>query len=297
MPAQKLALGYLLAVVQAILYASMGIICKYLYLTGMTPDQVMVLRFCMTFLILGAFLLAWRKQPLFSRNPLVYVQGVFFMGSALFFSLAVEETTAGLATALLYAYPAVVALLSGLVFHEKLTSRTAIAIILALAGIFAISGYLPGGGEALSPAGIMFGVGSCLSFALCNVLGQKVVHGEGPLTITFTMTAVGTVMLALMFPATFPEMIDLTGVQIGLGAAMAVFTTILPIALLLVAIKIIGATKASLISTSETPFSILFAYLILGEVLTALQGIGCALIIASILVVTMPVKKKRGKSA
>ena len=120
----------------------MGIIGKYLYFTGLNPQQAIVLRFSMTFLILGAFLLIRRKQPLFSRNPLVYVQGVFFMGSALFYFLAVDETTAGLATALLYAYPAVVALLSTVVFKERFTLKIATAVILALAGIFAISGVM-----------------------------------------------------------------------------------------------------------------------------------------------------------
>ena len=253
-PAKTLGFGYALAVVQAVLYAMMGIIGKYLYFTGLNPQQAIVLRFTMTFLILGAFLLIRRKQPLFSRNPLVYVQGVFFMGSALFYFLAVDETTAGLATALLYAYPAVVALLSTVVFKERFTLKIATAVILALAGIFAISGVMPGT-IALSPVGVLYGVASCLAFAVCTVIGQKVVEKDEPLTITFSMTTV-------------------------------------PVVPLLVSIRIIGATKASLISTSETPFSLLFAYLILGEVLTISQGIGCALIVASILAATMPSKRR-----
>lgn len=290
-PAKTLGFGYALAVVQAVLYAMMGIIGKYLYFTGLNPQQAIVLRFTMTFLILGAFLLIRRKQPLFSRNPLVYVQGVFFMGSALFYFLAVDETTAGLATALLYAYPAVVALLSTVVFKERFTLKIATAVILALAGIFAISGVVPGT-IALSPVGVLYGVASCLAFAVCTVIGQKVVEKDEPLTITFSMTTVGVVMLLALFPATFPDMLHLTPLQLGLGASMAVFTTILPVVALLVSIRIIGATKASLISTSETPFSLLFAYLILGEVLTISQGIGCALIVASILAATMPSKRR-----
>ena len=277
-PAKTLGFGYALAVVQAVLYAMMGIIGKYLYFTGLNPQQAIVLRFTMTFLILGAFLLIRRKQPLFSRNPLVYVQGVFFMGSALFYFLAVDETTAGLATALLYAYPAVVALLSTVVFKERFTLKIATAVILALAGIFAISGVMPGT-IALSPVGVLYGVASCLAFAVCTVIGQKVVEKDEPLTITFSMTTVGVVILLALFPATFPDMLHLTPLQLGLGASMAGFTTI-------------GATKASLISTSETPFSLLFAYLILGEVLTISQGIGCALIVASILAATMPSKRR-----
>ena len=242
--------GYLLAAVQAVLYACMGIIGKYLYGTGLTPEQVMVLRFVATFAILGVFLAIWRKQRLFSRNPLVYVQGAFFMGSALLYFLAVDEVSAGLATALLYAYPAVVALLSTIVFRERLTTRTAAAVALALGGIFAISGIVGSAEGAISTAGILYGVGSCIAFAIYTVIGQKVIAKD----------------------------------------------TILPVVALLAAIKIIGATKAALISIAETPISLLLAYLMFGETLTALQGIGCALIVASIFVVTMPARKGKRSS-
>lgn len=288
--------GYLLAAVQAVLYACMGIIGKYLYGTGLTPEQVMVLRFVATFAILGVFLAIWRKQRLFSRNPLVYVQGAFFMGSALLYFLAVDEVSAGLATALLYAYPAVVALLSTIVFRERLTTRTAAAVALALGGIFAISGIVGSAGGAISTAGILYGVGSCIAFAIYTVIGQKVIAKDKPLTITFSLTVVSLVMLVFMFPATFPDLLSFTPLQLGLGAAMAVFTTILPVVALLAAIKIIGATKAALISIAETPISLLLAYLMFGETLTALQGIGCALIVASIFVVTMPARKGKRSS-
>lgn len=289
------AAGYLLAFVQAVLYACMGIIGKYLYGTGLDPRQVMVLRFVMTFVILGAFLAVRRKQRLFSRNPLVYLQGVFFMGSALFYFLAVDAISAGLATTLLYAYPAVVALLGTVVFRERLTRRIAAAVALALAGVAAISGIVPGSELAVSPAGLAYAVGSCVAFAVYVVIGQKVVGDDQPLTVTFSITSVSVVMLVLLFPATFPELLSFTPLQLGLGAAMAVFTTILPVVALLAAIRIIGATKASLISTSETPISLLLAYLVLGETLTPLQGAGCALVIASIFVVTLPARARKPK--
>lgn len=284
--------GYILALIQAVLYACMGIIGKYLYGTGLNPQQVMVLRFVMTFVILGAFLLVWRKQKLFSRRPLVYVQGVFFMSSALFYFLAVDEVSAGLATALLYAYPAVVAFLTAIVFREKLTKRTVAAVVLALGGIIAIAGILEGT-VTLSPIGILYGVAACVTFAIYTVIGQKVVEKEGSFTITFSLTTVSLVMLVFMFPTTFPELLSFTPLQLGLGATMAVFTTILPVVALLAAIKIIGATKAALISIAETPISLGLAYLMFGETLTIMQGVGCVLIVASIFAVTLPQRTKK----
>ena len=67
---------------------------------------------------------------------------------------------------------------------------------------------------------------------------------------------------------------------------MALLNTIAPIVLYIVAIKRIGGTMASLISISETPFSLFFAFLILGETLTAWQAAGALLIVAGIVLVT-----------
>lgn len=67
---------------------------------------------------------------------------------------------------------------------------------------------------------------------------------------------------------------------------MALLNTIAPIVLYIVAIKRIGGTLASLISISETPFSLFFAFLILGEVLTSWQALGAILIVAGIVLVT-----------
>ena len=58
----------------------------------------------------------------------------------------------------------------------------------------------------------------------------------------------------------------------------------------------IGATKTSLIGISETPSSLFFAFIILGEVLTLQQGIGSALIMGSIAVITIgPILAERKK--
>ena len=47
--------GYVLAVAQAVLYSTMGVAAKYLYGTGLSPEQVILLRFLGTVVGLGAF--------------------------------------------------------------------------------------------------------------------------------------------------------------------------------------------------------------------------------------------------
>lgn len=281
-------LGYVLAVAQAILYASMGVFAKFLYNTGLNPQQVTIMRFVPAAVLLAIVIVVLRKGKVFSRTPMVYVQGIFFAASAYLYMLTVDELTAGLTTVVFYSYPAVVAILAVLVFHERFTLRTLLALVLALAGIVLISGVLSADTIQLSPLGLVYGIGSCLAFAVYSLLGQATVKKEGQLTISFTMSAISSLIMLVLYPAQFPTLLQMDAMQWIICIVMAILCTALPIPMLLAAIKRIGATKASLIGISETPFSLLLAFLVLGEVLTAFQGIGSALIVASIVVTTLP---------
>lgn len=280
--------GYLLAIGQAILYASMGVIGKFLYGTGVTPEQVTVLRFIGAVVIVGAAILIGRRGPLFSRRPLVYLQALFFAASAYLFMLAVDMLTAGLATVIFYTYPAVVAVLAAAVLHERITPISLVALVLAMTGVFLISGVVTVDEITLSPEGIAVAVAACISFAIYTVIGQKTVSNEGRLTSTFTMSAVTAVLAIAVFPGEAASLVTLDAWQLALGFAIALLCTALPIPMLLAAIKRVGAAKASLVSILETPFSLLLAFIALGETLTPLEGAGAVLVVASIIVTTVP---------
>ena len=295
MHSQK-TIGYVLAVVQAVLYSTMGVACKYLYGTGLSAGQVSLLRFGGTVLVLGLFLLVWRKQPHFSRQPIVYVQGVFFVSCAVLYYLSVRELSANIATVLFYAYPPMVALLAAIVFKERPSLRTIAALCVSMLGIVLISGLASGliGAQdlKLSPLGLAYGIGSCIAFAVYNILGQKAVgKKDGPFTMTFTMCLVGFALCMAVYPSEAPTLIHITPVQAGVALFMVLFNTIIPVVMLLEAIKRIGATMTSLIGISETPFAVAFAFLILGETLTGMQVAGAVLVVISILMVTLPSKQ------
>lgn len=295
------AIGYALAIAQAILYSTMGVACKFLYGTGLNTGQVVSLRYFGTVLVLGAFLLIWRKYPLFSRRPIVYVQGFFFVLCTILYYLSVRELTANVATVLFYAYPPMVALMAAIVFKERPSARTIIALAISMFGIVLLSGIIAGilGTEdiSFSPLGVAYGIGSCVAFAVYNIIGQMAVgKKDGPLTMTFSMCVVGVVMCVVAYPADIPTLVSVTPTQLSVALFMVVFNTIIPVVMLLEAIKRIGATMTSLIGISETPFAVLFAFVILGETLTGMQVAGSILVVLSILMVTLPSKKAQETS-
>ena len=307
--ASRTTLGYAFAVLQAVLYSSMGIACKIMLGTGMNTAQVMLLRFGLTSIILCIIILIYRKERLFSRKPATYVAGVFFFFGAYLYFVGVDYLTAGMATVLFYTYPAVVAIESSLVFREKPTAFTLAALGLTLVGIFLISGVWLPGEVVMDPFGILMTVLACLSFATYSVILQWIGRRyqgkvepdgskpEGSLTSTFNMAIMSLAISLIAFGGEVPGLFTLDLGQWGLGLFMALFNTIVPIVLYTLAIRWIGATQTSLIGTSETPCSLLLAFLLLGETFSLGQGIGALLIISAVVIVALfGTRKKPAKT-
>ena len=285
-PASGKAVGYALTLLQAAFYSTMGVLSRILYQTGLTPAHAMLLRFLATVVFLGAFMVVWRKQRLFSRKRIVYVQALFFFLCAWLFFLGIERLGAGLGTMLFLLYPLAVALINGFVFGEKMTAYTALALALALAGMVLVSGALAPGGLVLDPLGIVFSVSGGVAFAVYTVLIQRVGNSEGSFTTTFTVAAVSLAGSLIVFAPHVGDLLELSAFQWAIGAAIALMNTIIPIILFIFAVRRIGATEASLVGLSECLFALLLSFLILGETVTPMQGAGIVLIVVGLVLVT-----------
>ena len=285
--------GSAFAILQAVLYSTMGIFGKLLYATGMDSHQVVILRFLCSTVLLGAFMLVWRKEPLVSRQKAVYGQAVFYFASAFLYFFAVERMNAGITTVFFYLYPAMVAAINMAVFHERITAAVAVALVLSIMGLVLISGVV-GGELVLDPLGIAFALASALAFAIYTVLIQVTGRIEGSFTVTFTLSWTSLLASCVVFAPAVPAMFSLTPYQLLVGCAIALACTILPVVLYIQAVKHIGGTKTSLLGISETPSSLLLAFLILGETIAPLEGVGIILIVASVVAITIgPLLQKK----
>ena len=286
-------IGYAFAVLQAVLYSTMGIFGKLLYATGMDSQQAVLLRFLCSTVLLGAFMLVWRKEKLVSRQKTVYLQAVFYFASAFLYFFAVERMNAGITTVFFYLYPAMVAAINLAVFHERLSVAVAVALILSIMGLVLISG-VTSGELALDPLGLVFALASALAFAIYTVLIQVTGRTEGSFTVTFTLSWTSLLAACVVFAPSVPAMLHLSAYQVAVGCTMALANTILPVVLYIQAVKRVGGTKTSLIGISETPFSLLFAFLILGETIAPVEGLGILLIVGGIAVITVaPMLQKK----
>lgn len=284
--------GYILIILSAMFYSTLGILGKYIYNTGIEMSMVTLLRFFATAVLLGLFLLISRKEPFLTFSRPVFFQGIFFVATAIFFFLAVQYLSAGIATVIFFAHPALVAVLAVIFYHEKISTAQIIGLILALLGLFFISGLYFEENMTLSPLGLFLAILSAVGYGIYVLLGQKAVKTDGVWTITFTVALMGLVILIILFPRNLPALLSITPYQLFLGLVMAFLCTILPMVLLLKGVQKIGSSIGSLISIIEIPFVLVLAYLMLGEILTSMQFAGTILIVISTITAVATKKKE-----
>ena len=118
----------------------------------------------------GALKINLRDLPLFFLNGIGSI--VFFTTC---YTLAIRRTKIATAAALLYTAPAIVLVLSVLLFGEKLTKKKAICVLLSVVGCALVSGAA-GGDLGLTKEGILLGLGAGLGYALYSIFTRYILN-------------------------------------------------------------------------------------------------------------------------
>ncbi|MET7733052.1 EamA family transporter [Streptomyces sp. NPDC005402] len=161
-----------------------------------------------------------------------------------------------------------------------LASRRAVNTVwaaLALAGVF-----LLGGGDFgdLDPAGVAFALGAGAMWASYIVFsartGRRFPQADG-LALAMAIGALAFLPLGIAESGT--RLLD--PVTVGLGAAVALMSSVLPYTLELLALRNLPASAFAILMSLEPAMAALAGFLILDQTLSALQALAVALVIAA----------------
>jgi drug/metabolite transporter (DMT)-like permease len=279
------ARGYAFILFSAACFGTLGVFSKLFYDAGGDAYTLLFLRFAVTgpVLALIAYLLRnpWpgRKAALLGASL-----GAFQLGVALALFEGYERAPVALVTLLYFAYPLITVLGAALLFHEPLGLRRALILGVALAGV-ALTIGTP---ESATWVGVVLGVagGLCVAALILSSRHLMLAYPLTPLVLGALMFTSPAIVLTLALPARAADF-DLSGEAWALAIASVVVGAVIPIGLFYGGIRLVGAGTAGLLSVAEPLVSVLLAYAVLGEALTAPQLVGGALIIASVVALSL----------
>lgn len=278
-------IGPVLIVISAVSFGTLPIFARLAYAAGATPTTVLLLRFAIAALMMVCVMMV-RRTP-FPRGPvllgLVLMGAVGYVGQSLAYFTALTLTSAGLVALLLYLYPALVILLSALIFKERLTALKLGAVLLALVGT-ALTIHPTGSGAML---GILLGIASAVIYSIYILVGSRIMPQSGVISSSTTVMISAAIVYSGIV-AVQGRAFPVTALGWAAIIAIALISTVLAIVTFFAGLKLIGPSRASTISTLEPVTSVILAALVLGESFNALQALGGCLILVAALLCSLP---------
>ncbi len=207
--------------------------------------------------------------------------GLFGLQAALFLG-AVQRIDAPLAGLLLATYPALVALGAIALRRDRFRLRTLLALALALTGTMVALGA--GGAARLDLVGLALALGAAAGYAAYVLAADGIMRRLEPLQLAALVCAGAAIALGGAGAATGQLTTDISPRGALLVAALAVGSTALPHGAFLFGVRLLGATRASIVMTLEPVATAGIAAFTLGTAVTTPQIAGGVLVVAGALV-------------
>ncbi|MQP93881.1 DMT family transporter [Streptococcus agalactiae] len=284
--------GTMMTLAAGLAWGISGISGQYLMSHGVHVNLLTSLRL----LITGIFLLslarskqkehlvaAW-KQPKFLKQVLLFsIFGLVLNQYA--FLRAIHLTNAGTATVLQYMAPILILSIVCILNRQRPTSFEIIAIAMAILGTYMIATHGKLGSLAITPKGLMWGLGSAITYSIYILLPVKLIHEWGSTIVIGSGMFIGGILFSLVTKAwQYPLQINVMSILAYIG--IIGIGTIFAYTFFLKEVSIVGAVKGSLLASVEPVSSVFLTVLVLGEIFYPIDLLGMLFIFLAVTLIS-----------
>jgi drug/metabolite transporter (DMT)-like permease len=303
MALSRSAHGYLVALVSAVFLSTTSIFIRHLITGYAIPPLVLACwrNIIVTATLVPVMLVVNRRLLRAGWNNVGFLAlyGLMLAGFNGLWTLSVACNGAAVATVMVYCSPAYTVLLGWKFLNESLGWGKALAVVLCLVGCTLISGALDPAVWQTNLLGVVVGLLTGLCYTAYSLLGREASRrGLSPWTTLLYIFAFAAVFLFLAnlgggrLPGSAAQLSDMLWlgehvegwiVLILLGA----IPTIGGYGFYNVSLCLLDASVANIIVSLEPAFTAVFAFLVLGEVMTPVQILGSALLLTGVAVIKL----------
>lgn len=290
-PHSHTARGFTYIALSAILFGSIGVATSSIFNVAATNALSITLWrafIALPIFLLISFFLLGKKMFVVQRRDLriMLLAGLMMAIYQAGFVVALQNVNVTIATLVtLGTVPIFAALLSARLLRERLHLQVYLALLCALVGLVLLVGFQPSKNLGVNVGwGVFFSLLTALGSASFQVCGRVLANRYHPLqtlAVFFFVATLALLPLALYngFVVTYSLQGWLLLLHLGIGVS------ILGYAFLILGLRTIPATSATIIALLEPLTGTLLAWLLLGERLDALGLAGAALMLVAMVIV------------
>jgi drug/metabolite transporter (DMT)-like permease len=283
-----------MVIASAVLWGLYGTFVTVLSSMGLSGNALVFLRMFATCVPVGILIgatdrSAFRVRP--SDVPLFIANGLL---SLLFFTscytAAIKVTKIATAAALLYTAPAIVMVLSAILFGERMTARKVLCCLLAVVGCAFASGIggvlFAGGGSAgfITPVGLLLGLGAGLGYALYSIF-SRIILNRGYSVYTNVFYSFGVAMIGFFVLACLDGSIGQVfenPARTALALLCGLLTGSLAYVLYTTGMKGMETSRAAQLTTIEPVTAALLGSFLFHQPLSGWEIAGIVMVVASV---------------
>lgn len=278
--------GIILAVIGASMWGIMGIFVRGLSVLGYTSYDIAFLR-C---LLAGIFFFVFKvlTEPKVLKINLKGIVICFFYGISAYmmgfvcYGISVERIPVAVATVLMFMSPIWVAILSVIIFKEKLSKQTVITILICILGASMVANVFGSSSRNMDFIGILAGILNGFGVALQIMIPRyfvKEYERDTMLVYGFLGAAVGlsfvtnfnTIISSLQSPEVVSVLINIFG--------LSVLCTMIANVAIVKATAYINTTICSILSSLEVVVGAIVGIIIFSETMNLLQVLGSVIVV------------------
>lgn len=283
----KRILGYVCAVLSALLFASATLFMKKILAAGMSVWEYSVAH-SLAVLVILLGLRAAQRRPLqraaFAKYrraiPALMLTGFI---ASIAFNVALAQLSISLGTILLFTYPAFVTLIAWLFLRQRPERIHLVALVMALLGTL----FTVGSGGDLAVGFTWFGAGLALLSAVSHAsylhISEHVGDALGAVSLSILTRVAIVIGSALLAPQALLTMWQAPWQAWAILLLSSVLGGVLPFLLLFKGLEYLGAEQVGIASVTELPFALLLGALFEGESVTLWQGVGAVAVLGAVL--------------
>jgi drug/metabolite transporter (DMT)-like permease len=279
--------GALLCLLSAAAFGTLGIFGKLASEAGANTATTLLVRFALAGLVFAAILRATGRWAALRLPRRVVLTGLglgafgYSLQSALFFA-AIERLDVSMVALLLYTYPAFVTLAAIALGRTAPSLRTGVALTVASAGLVLV--LLAGGSGDFELVGALLALGASLTYTTYILVSDNVIDAIDPFALALLVLTGASATFTVAGLATGSLELALSGEAWLWLVLIALVSTVVAVSCFFAGLRRVGPSEAAILSTFEPPVTVVLAFLVLGERLTALQLAGGALVLAAVVV-------------
>jgi drug/metabolite transporter (DMT)-like permease len=291
--------GAILCLVSAAAFGTLGIFGTLASDAGATVASTLFVRFTLAATVFAVVLRlggGWARLRRLPRRVVLTGLGLgaagYSLQSGLYFA-AIGRLDVSIVALLLYTYPVFVTVAAIALGRATASLRTGAALATASVGLVLV--LVAAGTGAFDLVGALLALAAALTYTAYILVSDRMVGEVEPFALALLVLTGATASFAVAGLVTGSLDLALSGEAWLWLVLIALVSTVVAVSAFLAGLRRVGPSEAAILSTFEPVVTVVLASFVLGERLAPAQLAGGALVLAAVVLLQLPARRRTEK--